>query len=315
MPSEIIISSQYNQGDGKLLEKIKCNLCGSAENNVLVQAAISPFGIISNLVKCEQCGLVYFDPRLSLNEELEFYRSKYQEAYGEEFWYKSRIDFFETALGKIEALCLNKGSLLDVGCGMGFFLEAARDRGWEQVLGVEVSNLAVDHANQKLGLEVLEGDLRDLNLPEDHFDVATAWNVIDQLQDPVDTLKEMHRVLKEDGLLALRVSNLNFHLPLHRLFSLLGKLFGKRIGFTTRSCFHIYAFSPSSIRMALQRTGYVNVKIYNSPIEGGAIAHSWIERAVRQLIFSLTQGIFYLTGGTLVFSPSLLVFARKPGGP
>jgi len=129
-----------------------------------------------------------------LAEELDFYRTKYQEAYGKEFWYESRIDFFKAALKKIEALCPNKGSLLDVGCGMGFFLKAARDRGWKQVLGEEVSHLAVDHANRKLGLEVLEGDLKELNLPEDHFDVATAWNEIDQLQDPVGTLKEMHRV-------------------------------------------------------------------------------------------------------------------------
>ena len=313
MPSEIIISSQYNQGDGKLLEKIKCNLCGSAENNVLMQAAISPFGIISDLVKCEQCGLVYFDPRLSLSEELEFYRSKYQEAYGEEFWYESRIDFFETALEKIEALCPSKGSLLDVGCGMGFFLKEARSRGWEHGLGVEVSHLAVDHANQKVGVEVLEGDLRDLNLPENHFDVATAWNVIDQLQDPVGTLKEMHRVLKAGGLLALRVSNLRFHLPLHRLSGILEKSPGKKISFATRSCFHIYAFSPSSIRMVLQRTGYVNVKVCNSSIEGGVPARNWMESAVRQLVFSLAQGIFYLTAGRLVFSPSLLIFARKPG--
>jgi len=93
----------------------------------------------------------------------------------------------------------------------------------------------------------------------------------------------------------------------------LEKLFRKKIGFAARSCFHIYVFSPSSIRTALQRTGYVNVEVYNSSIEGGTSARSWMESASRKLIFSMAQAIFYLTGGKLVRSPSLLVFARKPG--
>ena len=53
-----------------MLEKVKCNLFGSAEYNVLIQTAISPFATVSNLVRCEHCGLAYFNPRLSLDEEL-----------------------------------------------------------------------------------------------------------------------------------------------------------------------------------------------------------------------------------------------------
>lgn len=205
--------------------------------------------------------------------------------------------------------------MLDVGCGMGFFLKEAKDRGWKQTLGVEVSHLALDYANRNLGLEVSEGDLRDINFPANYFDVATAWNVIDQLQDPVGTLQEMYRVIKRNGLIALRVSNLTFHLAVHRLSNLLEKFFRIRVTFPTRGCFHIYAFSPSSIRLTLQRIGYVNVKVYNSPIEGGVPARNRLERTVRQLVFGLAKGIFYLTNGRLVLSPSLLIFARKPKSP
>jgi SAM-dependent methyltransferase len=286
-------------------------LCGSEENNVLARTSISPFGTISNLVKCRKCGLAYFNQRHSLQEELEFYRSKYQETYGEEFWYKSRIDFFRTALDRIESFNVSKGSLLDVGCGMGFFLKEAKDRGWKRTLGVEVSRLAIDHVNRKLGVEVREGDLREVNFPENYFDVATAWNVIDQLQEPLETLREMHRVLKKDGLIALRVSNLNFHLLIHRLSNLLERLGFKRISLRTHGCFHIYAFSPASISFALQRAGYVKIKVYNSPIEGGTPARSKLDHAIRKLAFGLAEGAFYLTGGTFVISPSLLVFAQK----
>jgi glycosyltransferase involved in cell wall biosynthesis len=280
-----------------------------------VRAPMSPFGDISNLVKCKQCGLVYFNPRRSLQEELEFYRSKYHETYGKAFWYESRINLFRRALDKIEALCPGKGRLLDVGCGAGFFLKEAEDRGWKQTLGTEISHPALGYA-RKLGLEVLEGDLRELassqanvDLSEDHFDVATAWNVIDQLQDPVGTLREMYRVLKKGGLIALRVSNLCFHLPLYRV---IGAPALRLSSFLPHICFHIYAFSPSSIRLILQRIGYANVKVHNSTIEGGVPARNRLERAARHLLFGLAEGIFYLTGGELIVSPSLLVFAQKP---
>ena len=296
-----------------MLEKVICNLCGSEENKVLARTSMSPFGTISNLVKCRKCGLAYFNQRHSLQEELEFYRSKYQEAYGEEFWYKSRIDFFKTALDRIEALNTNKDSLLDVGCGMGFFLKEAKSRGWKRAIGVEVSRLAIDYANRKIGVEVREGDLREVNFPENHFDLATAWNVIDQLQEPLNTLREIHRVLKKGGLIALRISNFNFHLLIHRLSNSLEKLGLKRISLSTHGCFHIYAFSPASIRFALQRAGYVNIKVYNSPIEGGSPARNRLDRAIRKLAFGLAEGAFYLTGGTFVISPSLLVFAQKAG--
>ena len=299
-------------GESEMLENVTCNLCGSEENNVLLRTPMSPYGTVSCLVRCRNCGLVYFNPRYSLQEELQFYSSKYQEAYGEDFWYKTRIDFFRTALDKIGGVSATKDSLLDVGCGMGFFLKEAKDRGWRQVLGVEVSRLATDYANRKLGVEVREGDLREVELPKNHFHVATAWNVIDQLQDPLGTLVEMHRVLKRGGVIALRVSNLNFHLLAHRLSNPLGRLRLKRISSYTYGCFHIYAFSPSTIGFALQRAGYANIKVYNSPIEGGSPARNRLDRAIRKLAFGLAEGVSYLTGGRFIIGPSLLVFARKP---
>jgi SAM-dependent methyltransferase len=90
------------------------------------------------------------------------------------------------------------GRLLDVGCGAGSLLEAARRAGWEAG-GTEVSRPAVEHARRE-GFEVFCGDLAEANFPEGHFDVVTASEILEHLPDPRSMVREIARVVRPGGL-------------------------------------------------------------------------------------------------------------------
>ena len=94
------------------------------------------------------------------------------------------------------------GNLLDVGCGKGAFLQAARHI--FEVKGVELSGSAADFCKEK-GLSVSQGDFNAIDLPRGFFDVVTFWDVIAGLANPDKVLSKTHSLLKDDGVLILTV--------------------------------------------------------------------------------------------------------------
>jgi SAM-dependent methyltransferase len=97
--------------------------------------------------------------------------------------------------------------LLDVGCGPATITaELATLVG--EVVGLEATAEAVEVARAGApGLEVLLGDVHGLDLPDDSFDVVHAHQVLQHVADPVQALREMARVCKPGGLVAVRDSD------------------------------------------------------------------------------------------------------------
>lgn len=88
--------------------------------------------------------------------------------------------------------------LLDVGCGSGVLLEAARDAGWEAE-GVEVSRPAVEHIRER-GFKVFHGELSEARYPDGYFDVVTATELLEHVPDPQALVAEVTRILRRGGL-------------------------------------------------------------------------------------------------------------------
>ncbi len=99
----------------------------------------------------------------------------------------------------------NKGRMLDVGCGGGGVLKLAEECGW-QAEGVDFDPDAVANARRK-GLSVREGSLEDQHYPENSFDLVLMSHVIEHVHDPLGTLREIHRVLRPGGTLAVTTPN------------------------------------------------------------------------------------------------------------
>lgn len=97
------------------------------------------------------------------------------------------------------------GSLLEVGCGQGVFLESASRAGW-RALGVEVLPELARAARER-GLDVRTGELAQAALPDASVDAAYMNEVIEHVVDPVALLRELRRVLRPGGLALLRTGN------------------------------------------------------------------------------------------------------------
>ncbi len=88
---------------------------------------------------------------------------------------------------------------LDVGCGAGALLHAARRRGW-QVTGTEIAERAVK-AMRLGGLDVRRGELGELGLAESGFDVVSIVEVLEHVRRWARSLPQSRRLLRPGGAL------------------------------------------------------------------------------------------------------------------
>lgn len=167
-----------------------------------------------DVIACENCGFVHIEPLPDAEALERDYRENYYEdkvrdrlTYYErdrDWWMISHGD----VLAEIDAARPSGGDrkLLDVGCGGGLFLEAARSAGW-QALGVEPGRAAVEHCRSK-GLEVIlntfEGASPELSGP---FDVVHMRNVLEHVPDPAAMVAMAAGLVAPGGLLVAIVPN------------------------------------------------------------------------------------------------------------
>ena len=108
---------------------------------------------------------------------------------------------------------LHTGSeVLDVGCGPGTITaDLARLVSPGRVVGIDRSPEAIAAATEAAGdvpgVTFRIGDVYLLDFPDDSFDVVHAHQVLQHLSDPVAALKEMRRVCRPSGLVAVRDSD------------------------------------------------------------------------------------------------------------
>jgi len=105
-------------------------------------------------------------------------------------------------------------SLLDVGCGPGTLtVDLARRVAPGQVTAVEVTETALDLARAEAAgrgegnIAFAVGDVAGLDFPAGSFDIVHAHQVLQHVGDPVGALREMLRVAKPGGLVAVRDSD------------------------------------------------------------------------------------------------------------
>ena len=167
---------------------------------------------------CARCGLTQLNPRRDEDEEAMFYSQEYYERYGfhakrkSERWIARRTTIVKDLLDAVERLApLGGARLLDVGCGYGFLLREARARG-AAVAGVEPDPAAAAAVRAE-GFDVFAGTLEDFaRRSADRFDAVSMSHVVEHVSRPVPFLEVGSSLLQTDGLLAVDVPNLRWHL-------------------------------------------------------------------------------------------------------
>jgi len=127
---------------------------------------------------------------------------------------------------------LSKVRALDVGCGFGMlFLAAFRSFGNAELIGVDISDVAVSYAlkiarSRELVHQFVSADASSLPFKSGYFDLVFAMDILEHLEDPQKVLTEMARCLKEDGVMIVTVPLESPMLQAVRYFALLGGRLG-----------------------------------------------------------------------------------------
>lgn len=231
------------------LKKISCPICGS-KKFITFQAMKKYF-----LYQCKECGMVWDPyPPKHLNRQ---YNKNYfinQNSKGGYANYFEGIAInkktFIERLKMINKKMGYKGKLLDIGCAFGDCLVMAKNMGWKNPEGLELSRYAYNFAKEK-GIKVKNGNLEKINYPQNNFDIVTIQDVIEHVKNPLEDLRKIHKILKPKGWVFIVTPNIE-----GKWSKLLGSFW-----YHYKPGEHVLYFSPKSINNALKKTGFVNIKI------------------------------------------------------
>ena len=184
-----------------------CIFCPEGALEVLIERAAMPTGICA--LRCTRCGLVFLESRASEGERDPNEDTYWHDAQSEVYLDGGvEAEFREEFAQRLESLAtLEKpGRVLDVGCGIGHFLQAASERGWE-VEGLAISEGAARGAEARYGIPVQVGTLDVAPLDPGHYDVITLWDVIEHVRKPLESLRGANRALRAGGVLVMKTPN------------------------------------------------------------------------------------------------------------
>jgi len=169
----------------------------------------------SNLDKCEKCGLI--QSKYIPSEELlgELYNDKLYNDFYDSHVFKSHYKRKE-AFGKERVKDWLKyygtekpNRVLEIGCGSGFTLSAAKDEGLD-VYGLDLSSKCVEFCNESGLKNVYNKELSEFaNENNKKFDVIALYDVLEHMPDPLAAMRNIKKLMNKGGLLTLYVPNAN----------------------------------------------------------------------------------------------------------
>lgn len=279
------------------MESIPCPLCSAEEHDFFHEEKGFRY------VSCRACGLVRLNPRptaAALHEHYQSYLPSTPERV--ERWRASMMPLFRRSGRLVETLAPERGRLLDVGTGFGFFPAWMRGRGWDAA-GLEISADGASHA-ESLGVPVLRTPLEEAGLEPASFDAVTAFYVIEHLPDPRGACRAMARILRPGGVLLLRWPH---SAPLVRWTARLGLELG-----LLHAPSHLCQFSPASMEALLRGQGFEAVR---TRVGGWTWPASALWRAAGVGGGALARALEALTAGRLLLpGVSKTTVALRKGG-
>lgn len=233
--------------------KKSCFICGAAEKSLVkypenfqrkefdFAARKQPEHLHFQINECAGCGLIFSSPILPSSEIESLYRESY---FIEEPQLENMLLDYVDQLKHAMTLKPDIDSLLEVGCSSGFLLHAAQKLGIKNVRGVEPGYKAYSQAHPDIQ-RCIENTFFEKDIfSENSFDIVCCFQVLDHLLDPLETLREVFRVLKPGGLF-LTVN--------HDIRSWMPRMLGEKCPMYDVE--HIYLFDKKTIKKAFQKVG------------------------------------------------------------
>ncbi len=248
-----------------LVEECSCPLCDSSINEQEILFRKRGF----YFRRCLNCQLILTNPRL----KSDYLHDSYRNAESNKLWVeiqKSALEkawktpYYQDCLELISANINTKAPrICDVGCGIGHFLELAKEK-WPdcRTVGLEINKESVKIARNR-GIQIHEGIISELS-GRDDFTLVTAHGVLEHLPNPKDFLSDVRRLLAGGGYFFAIVPN---------IFSLYHMILGeKSVNFDGRD--HVLHFSESTLSRLLCENGFKIIHLDTVLTGFGAITRS-----------------------------------------
>ncbi|MBN2410613.1 class I SAM-dependent methyltransferase [candidate division KSB1 bacterium] len=211
------------------------------------------------IVKCKTCGFVYVQNPFRADSKPQNYNTYFENAdvieertQNMDAEQQSSWNIYHCRIGLLERI-VPEGRLLEIGCGRGYFLHLAKERGYD-VTGIDISSVAAEYAKRKYNIHVLTGDMERIGPLNTSFDIITLWHVLEHFNDPAAVLEKVNKLLNTDGYLILEVPNLN-----SLKFQLAG---GKnRWAGGNHPRYHLSFFTIGTLRKMLKKSGFTGIRV------------------------------------------------------
>lgn len=213
-------------------DSVVCDLCGANDYQVLFEGRdrLHQRPGTFPVVQCRQCQLVYLNPRPAEDTLADYYPEDYS-PFKQERGITQRVQSWLRLrqARRIQKTIPLRGRVLEVGCATGDLLVPLRDMG-VSVAGIEISQHAAEIARRDHNLEVHTGTLFDAPYAPNSFDAVVMRHVIEHFPSACRALKQIARLLKQEGLLFITTPNYdsldrvmfgefwhNYEIPRHQL--------------------------------------------------------------------------------------------------
>lgn len=223
-----------NLGEG-WIPNCACPLCDGKDCKPLMER----FG--QKVLKCLACGAGFMEafPR---NLEDVYSHEGYNAT--QETSYLHNVDYRKKRFGLERIQIIRRHitkpagrvKLLDVGCGTGWFLEVAKNEGFD-VSGIELGKEIAEQTSKRLGIEIFKQTIQEV--PEDHkFDVITLFDVLEHVRDPKAVLNAVRNHLNVGGIALVFTPNLDS----------VGMRILRERSSLVMPAEHLFQFTPQSLR-------------------------------------------------------------------
>jgi len=281
-----------------------CRLCGSLNKQTIGREIQKDK--VYNIVQCMDCKLMYIletyaqvSPRYTgmVEEDLDAAQKWLQRGHKEKA-YRQCLELFFSFRG-INQPRTAVPALLDVGCGIGGWLEFSNSH--FTCYGFDASAVQAQYAAKKFpNVRCATSfssykDQFDDRLPE--FDLITLWDVLEHIRSPIAFAFELSEGLSADGLFFASVPAANPMVIKNRLLS----IGWPRSKFSWSPSEHVSYFSPKTLRLLCEK---VNLKV----LRIGAVAMYPRKLALFELVRRLA---FKITKPFPSISPQIFVLAKR----
>jgi 2-polyprenyl-3-methyl-5-hydroxy-6-metoxy-1,4-benzoquinol methylase len=213
------------------------------------------------VVRCAACGFKFTNPRPSEGEIGRYYQSDEYISHSDtskgivnRMYQSVRNRTLKKKLALVNSLSA-KGSILDIGCGTGYFLDTCKKDGWN-TMGIEPDPKARKHGVEAFGLDVQEESALP-SLPSHSFEVITMWHVLEHVHRLNERVEELKRLLKPGGAIIVAVPNCS---------SLDAKVYGPEWAAWDVPR-HLYHFTPADIEKLFSKHGLKVKQVLPMPFD------------------------------------------------